>query len=262
MTDPNQLGPSNTGKPAVRADRQGRILPRRFYTDVATSAEGAAWQLLLDGRKAMTPGKRPLAVASAAVADRLAAEWSAQTGHIDPTTMPVTTLVCTALDAVALHEDAVAADIVGFAASDLLCYRAEAPEGLVAAQTALWDPVLAWAARDLRAQVVVADGLMPVVQPAETSARIAAAIGSREPLALAALHVLTTLTGSALLALAVDRHHLSLKEAWCAAHVDEDWQIALWGEDAEAVKRRASRLAEAEAADFVLKAVTALSGTR
>jgi chaperone required for assembly of F1-ATPase len=253
--------PYSGGKPAVRADRQGRVLPRRFYTDVAASAEGATWQLLLDGRKAMTPGKRPLAVPDAAIGERLAVEWSAQGAHIDPATMPVTTLVCTALDAVAQQADSVAADIVKYAGSDLLCYRAEAPAGLVAAQGALWDPVLAWAARDLGARVIVADGLMPVVQPAETSARIAAAVGRRDPLSLAALHVLTTLTGSTLLALAIDRRYLTFEEAWRAAHVDEDWQIAQWGEDAEAIARRAHRFAEAHAAAFVLQALTVSSGT-
>ena len=253
-------GPSSSDKPSVRADRQGRLLPKRFYKDVAMAAEGSAWRLLLDGRRAITPGKRPLAVRSHEISERIAAEWAAQGSHVDPATMPVTTLVCTAIDAVAGQSEAVAAEIAKYAGSDLLCYRADGPEGLVAAQAALWDPVLAWAARDLGVAMKVADGLMPVVQPPETSARILAAIGERDPLALAALHVLTTMTGSALLSLAVDRGHLSLEEAWRAAHVDEDWQIAQWGVDAEAIKRRAYRLAEVRAADFVLKAVTESSG--
>lgn len=253
--------PSDDQTPAVRADHQARPLPRRFYTTAATSTDGTTWQLLLDGRKAMTPGKRPLAAPSQAIGARLIEEWSAQQGHIDPRTMPVTTLVCTALDAVAMQAVAVAAEIVRFAGSDLLCYRADAPEGLVAAQAAVWDPVLAWAKRDLGVALIVADGLMPVLQPAETSTAIAAGIGPRGPLSLAALHVLTTLMGSAVLALAVDRRHLTLAEAWRAAHVDEDWQIALWGEDAEAVARRAHRFAEAIAADFVLKSFTGSNGT-
>lgn len=260
MTEPKDTGPSDDNKPAVRADRQSRPLLRRFYTTATTSSDGATWQLLLDGRRAMTPGKRALAVPSQAIGARLVEEWSAQQDHIDPATMPVTTLVCTALDAVALQSAAVAAEIVRYAGSDLLCYRAEAPEGLVAAQAEFWDPVLAWAARDLGASMSVADGIMPVVQPAEAAATIASAIGPRTPLSLAALHVLTTLMGSALLALAVDRNHLTLAEAWRAAHVDEDWQIALWGEDADAVQRRAYRFADAQAATFVLQAVTASNG--
>lgn len=253
--------PGDERKPAVRADRQGRPLPRRFYTTAVTSTDGSAWQLLLDGRRAMTPGKRPLAVASAAIAARLVDEWSAQQEFITPATMPVTTLVCSALDAVALQPEAVINEIVKYAGSDLLCYRAEAPEGLVAAQSALWDPVLAWAARDLGVAMIVADGLMPVVQPADTSIAIGAAIGAPSPVSLAALHVLTTLMGSTVLALAVDRQHMTLAEAWRAAHVDEDWQISLWGEDADAIERRAHRYAEAQAADFVLKAVTVSTDT-
>ena len=106
----------------------------------------------------------------------------------------------------------------------------------------------------LGARFVIANGLMPVTQPEAASVAIARAINDLPTLQLAGLHVLTTLMGSALLALAVLRGHLSLAEAWAAAHVDEDWQIAQWGEDAEASRRRAQRRGEAEAAAILLAA--------
>jgi chaperone required for assembly of F1-ATPase len=52
------------------------------------------------------------------------------------------------------------------------------------------------------------------------------------PFAVAALHALTSLSGSVLLALAVARGAISADTAWRAAHVDEDFQMRQWGEDA------------------------------
>ena len=55
----------------------------------------------------------------------------------------------------------------------------------------------------------------------------------RTILAIAASHVVTTLTGSALLALALMRGLLAADEVWAAAYVDEDWNSEQWGVDEE-----------------------------
>jgi chaperone required for assembly of F1-ATPase len=182
----------------------------------------------------------------------MAAEWSAQREHIDPAQMPLTTLACSALDAVSGAEAAVIDEIVKYAGSDLLCYRADAPEGLVLAQARHWDPVLAWSARDLGACFNTATGLIHVAQPAAMPDQIRVALAGYDALAVAAVHVLTSIMGSTVLALAVARGHLGLDAAWAAAHVDEDWQIARWGCDAEAQARRAYRYSQARAAALVL----------
>jgi chaperone required for assembly of F1-ATPase len=70
---------------------------------------------------------------------------------------------------------------------------------------------------------------------------------------LGALSSITTLTGSALLALALLRGRLSADEAWVAAHVDEDWNMETWGRDERALERRAKRFAELKAAADVLR---------
>ncbi len=244
---------SDDPRPAPQKIRsEPRVLPRRFYTAVSVAEDGDAWQLLLDGRKAKTPGKRPLTVPAEAIAQRLTDEWAAQTTHIDPLKMPLTTLACTAIDAVAFQADAVTDEIVKYAGTDLLCYRSDGPDALNAAEAEAWDPVLDWAARDLGTIFAVSTGLLHVTQAPAVATQVARAIGTRHPLSLAALHVLTTLTGSAVLTLAVDRRRLSIAQAWQAAHVDEDWQIARWGQDEGAMKRRAIRHEEAATAAFVL----------
>jgi chaperone required for assembly of F1-ATPase len=166
--------------------------------------------------------------------------------------MPLTKLANSAIDGVSGREDDVIGDILNYAGSDLLCYRAKGPHGLIEAQQALWDPVLAWAASALDAPFVRAEGIVHVAQPGASIDRVRAALKGHDPFGLAALHVMTGLTGSALLALAVARGRMTPDEAWKAAHVDEDWQIAQWGEDAEAASRRSARHRDFAAAAHAL----------
>lgn len=241
--------PKILGKESLRPP-----LPKRFYkaASVAPAGDGS-FQILLDGKGLKTPKKRAFAVPSAALAEAIAAEWNAQGTLIDPATMPLTKISNTAIDAVSDTRAEVAADIVAFAGSDLLCYRAEGPEALQRRQAAAWDPVIAWAREALSARFILAEGVMPIVQPQAALDRIAAAVAPFEPFSLSALHMLTTLTGSALLALAHANGALSDGEAWAAAHVDEDYQIELWGPDAEAEDRRTFRKSEFEAASRMLR---------
>jgi chaperone required for assembly of F1-ATPase len=242
------------GKEPLRAP-----LAKRFYKRVTVEARDGGSVILLDGRTIKTPRKRKLSLPSAALARAVAAEWAAQGPRIDPDTMPLTRIANTAIDAVADHMTAVADDIVAFAGNDLLCYRAAEPDGLAERQRASWDPVLAWARGELGAGFVEAEGVMPIEQPAEALTSIWNALDGLDPFRLTSLHIMTTLTGSALLALAHVRGRLTLEEAWAGAHVDEDWQIEHWGEDGEAAARRRHRLGQFEAASRLL---TLLAGPR
>ncbi len=231
-----------------------KALPRRFYAEAAAGpgADGG-FAVLLDGRPVRTPAKLAFAVPNEALAEALAAEWRAQGEIIEPDTMPLTRLVNSALDGVARAREATLAEVAKFAETDLVCYRAGEPAALVAAQAAAWDPVLAFAHDALGARFVLAEGVMYVAQPEATLAAVrhaleAEAAGSTGALRLAALSVMTSLTGSVLLALGVTRGAMEVADAWSAAHVDEDHQIAIWGHDAEAAARRQTRWRDMEAA--------------
>ena len=227
-------------------------LAKRFYQRVDVADGDGGFALLLDGKPVRTPGKKQLLLPSRALADAVAGEWRAQKERIDPATMPLTKLANSAIDGVSGREDDVIGDILNYAGSDLLCYRAKGPHGLIEAQQALWDPVLAWAASALDAPFVLAEGIVHVAQPGASIDRVRAALKGHDPFGLAALHVMTGLTGSALLALAVALGRMTPDEAWKAAHVDEDWQIAQWGEDAEAASRRSARHRDFAAAAHAL----------
>jgi chaperone required for assembly of F1-ATPase len=229
-----------------------RELPKRFYKAAAAIPVDGGYAVALDGRTVKTPASKPLAVPSLAVATALAAEWEAQTERIDPGKMPLTRLVNAAIDRVSGEMAAVRADIVAYAGNDLICYRADGPESLVAAQNAAWNPLVQWAKDALGARLTLVEGVIHAPQDPTVMDAIARAIEPFDALRLAALHTATTLSGSAIIAFALARGHVGLAKAWAAAHVDEDWQMGHWGRDEAAMARRAAREAEFEAAGLIL----------
>jgi len=238
-----------TDNPMAAAQRHARpALPKRFYEAATVSAHDGLHALALDGRLARTPGRNIVAVPTRPVAEALAAEWAAVDDIIDPAHMPLTRLVNVALDRMAGAATEVRDEIVRYAGSDLVCYRAGEPEELVTRQRKLWDPVLAWAAETLGHRFNLAEGVVAIAQPPALLAAFDAALGDLEPLPLTGLHVVTTVGGSAILALALIRGQLSGEEAWMAACLDEDWQAERWGADEEALARRAARRGEFDAA--------------
>lgn len=224
-------------------------LPKRFYKDVTVVAAESGHAIHLDGRAVKTPAKNQLVAPTAALAELLRGEWDAQAEVINPATMPITRLVNTAIDGIASDPQAVVEDMLRFSASDALCYRADEPEGLVERQRAQWDPVLDWAADDLGARFTLIEGIMPQEQPREAISAFGARLRNHDnPVALAALHTITSLTGSAILALAFAEGRLTIDETWALAHLDEDWTIEHWGTDEEAEARRANRYVDMTAA--------------
>jgi chaperone required for assembly of F1-ATPase len=243
----------------MAAARRGMRPPgrTRFYQRVSVGEGEGGFAVLLDGKPVRTPARHPLAAPVRALAAALAAEWDAQRERIDPAAMPLTRLANAVIDRVSAAPASVRAEVERYLASDMLFYRAPGPDGLVARQAAHWGPVLDWAAATFGARFVLAAGVTHVAQPAGAVTAVAAAIPSadgtsRELWRLGALNVVTTLTGSALLALALAAGRLDPEAAWMAAHVDEDWNMDTWGRDALALERRAFHFAELQAAALVL----------
>ncbi len=247
-----------TGEPLdpMESARKGArpLARRRFYKEADVGETGETFPVLLDGKPIRTPARRILAAPTRALAEAIAAEWNAQTEFVDPFHMPLTRLANAIIDGVAEAPQPVADEIAKYLASDLMFYRAGSPARLVALQSRHWDPVVGWARDQLGARFVLAEGVIFVEQPAPALAAARAALPD-DPWRLGALSSITTITGSALLALALWHKHLDLDAAWAAAHVDEDWNIAQWGEDELAAERRAARLAEVKAAETTLRLV-------
>jgi chaperone required for assembly of F1-ATPase len=232
---------------------------KRFYARAGVTPSPDGFAVTLDDKPVRTLSGRALAAPTQDIAEAIAAEWEAQQEFINPLTMPLTRLANSVVDAVADRAGAVAADIAKYFESDLLFYRAGHPDGLVAREAAHWDPPLFWAAEALGAHFILAEGIMHVRQP-DAAIEAARAALPEDPWSVAALHVITTTTGSALLALALLRGVLDSEAVWAAAHVDEDWNIEKWGVDEEVAARRAAKLVDFGAAVRILKALNPVDG--
>jgi chaperone required for assembly of F1-ATPase len=243
------LDPEEAVRRATRTPRR-----KRFYISAGVAEAEDGFAITLDDKPIRTPSGRKVLVPSREIADAVAAEWAAQGELIEPLTMPLTRFANSVVEGVTDRVDAVVEDAAKYFQSDLLFYRAGHPEALVAREAALWDPVLFWAADELGAHFILAEGIVHVRQPDAAVAAARAAL-PKDPWSIAALHVVTALTGSALLALALQRGVLDEDQVWAAAHVDEDWNIEKWGIDEEVAARRAARLVDFRAAARILRAI-------
>jgi chaperone required for assembly of F1-ATPase len=235
--------------------RSARAVQRkRFYSAVGVGEDDGGFSITLDGKPIRTPSGLKVIVPARIIAEAIAAEWNAQGEMIDPLRMPLTRFANSVVQGVIDKVDAVTDDVAKYLGSDLLFYRAGHPEALVAREAAHWDPIVFWAADSLGAHFILAEGIVPVRQ-SEQAIAAARAVLPADPWAIAALHVITTLTGSALLALALNQGVIDEEQAWAAAHVDEDWNAEKWGVDEEVAARRAARLVDYKAAVDILKAL-------
>ncbi len=221
---------------------------KRFYKDAAAQPHGGGFAVALDGKIVKTPGRAVLCLPGVALAEAVCAEWQAQGEEIDPQSMRLTRLANTAIDRVASMRNGVIGEISAFAASDLLCYRADAPPELAQRQSDVWQPVLEWAERRYRLHFEITSGVAPVEQPAATLRGIEAAVAAFDDFALAGLHAATACSGSVLVALALAEGRIDSDAAWACADLDDSWQAGRWGEDDEATIRRDNLRAEIIAA--------------
>ncbi|MGZ9810948.1 ATP12 family chaperone protein [Pseudoroseicyclus sp. H15] len=226
-----------------------------FWSEVAIEVGEGGWHVMLDGRPVRTPGRKPLALPTQALAERVAEDWRAQEGIIRPETMHATRTANSAIEKVEPQRDGVAELLAGYGSTDLLCYRAESPAELVARESAAWDPLLAWAAESLGAPLEVTQGVMAVDQPESSLARLRAHVDALSDFELAGFHDLVDLSGSLILALAVLQGRLEPEAAWSMSRIDENWQRDQWGADEEADARaEVKRTAFLDAAAFLAAA--------
>ncbi len=216
---------------------------KRFWSSVSVVPAETGYTITLDDKPVRTPAKARLIVPTRGLAQFIAAEWEAQTGKVDPATMPATRTANSAIDKVIPQKDDVAAMLAAYGGSDLLCYRADNPAALVARQSAAWDPLLDWTHARYGARLATGPGVMPVPQDAKSLELLAAEVIRQDAFQLAAFHDLVALSGSLILALSVVEGARSPSEAWDISRLDETWQEEQWGNDEEATEAAAVKRA-------------------
>jgi chaperone required for assembly of F1-ATPase len=212
---------------------------RRFYREAAVEAKGAFFVVTLDGRPVRTPAGGSLRLPSRALAEAIAAEWQDQEGEIIPEIMPLTQLAITALDRIALNREAVVAELLKYAETDLVCYRADGPADLVNAQHRCWQPLVDWLGERWQAPLAFAIGVIPLPQPPASIAALRRALEGYGDLALVGIASVVQTSGSLVIGLALADGRLDAEAAAAAALLDEEYQAERWGRDEPAEARRA-----------------------
>jgi chaperone required for assembly of F1-ATPase len=207
---------------------------KRFWTETRVVRTATGWQVLLDERAIRTPTKTAVSLPTEAMAEAIAVEWAEQEEEIDPLSMPVTRSANSAIDRVATQHGEVAEMLAAYAETDLLCHRADGPQGLRDRQDEGWDPLLDWAEAEFGARLRPTTGILPEQQPPAALKSLSESVHALDSFRLTALHDLVSLSGSLILGLAVAHGRLSPSKGWTLSRIDETWQIELWGEDDEA----------------------------
>lgn len=213
---------------------------KRFWKEVAVVAEDGGWGIALDGRPVRTPQRAPLAVASAALAEAIAAEWRDVGETIDPAAMPMTGLTNAAIDLAAPDLAAFAAPVAAYAQSDLFCYRDARDGALQAEQAAAWNPLLAWAEARYDIEFTLTQGVLPVDQPEATIAMLQDVVLAQDAWRITALTPIVTIGGSLVAGLALLESPFDADDLWEAVSLDDLYQERRWGADNEAQKARAA----------------------
>lgn len=239
----------------AQAQRLQKVeLPKRFYKVVDVTRVEDGYAVTLDGRQVRTPGhKIPVFVPALSLAQQMAEEWAAQGTYIDPATMPMVRLINSAVESGEAMVPAFRAEILKFAGNDLMLYRADTPQELVDEQDRVWDDALVRVARKFDIAFQPTIGVIHQAQPAKALEKLGSSLADEGLLTLTALVSITGLTGSGILAIALLYGLMTADEVWTAAHVDEDHQIGLWGEDEEAMERRKIRRIEFDCAVSVVE---------
>ncbi len=220
---------------------------KRVYKQVVTVPAEGGWAVALDGRAMRTPARNPMMLPSEPLATAIAGEWDAQQDEIRPHTMPLTRLAATAIDRTAPQRNSVIEEVTAYVGTDLVCYRADHPPTLAARQEAVWQPLIHWAMSRYDAGLAVTTGVIPVRQSGAALKAFAGAVAALDDFRLTGLHTLTAASGSLVIALALLEGKLDAAAAFAAAQLDETFQIEAWGEDTEAMQRRAALAADIDA---------------
>lgn len=230
-----------------------KSMAKRFYKTV-TVDESDGWRVLLDGMQLRTPGKLKLVVPSKDLAEKIAAEWEAQSEHINPSIMPVTRLVNVAVEQTSSRRSDLVAEARRYAETDLVCYRAPEPRILKERQAKAWDEWVDWAA-NLGLKFETTETLHAIEQPSASLATVERFAETLNDFQLTLFVHLIAVYGSVVLAKAVMKEALSAEDAFDVSRVDAIYQIELWGEDEEQAEITATLRKETISLGSTLKAL-------
>lgn len=214
---------------------------KRFYANVTVAEAEGGWRVLLDGKPIKTAIGNPQLLPTRALAEALAAEWAAQGPEIAPGLFLLRDTADYAIDIVGGDREGTIDELLNYASTDTLCYRAPRGDPIRPRQEALWEPLLQAAEVRYSLHFERIEGVIHRPQPASTLLHLETALGELSDFTMAALRSLTSLSASLVIGLAALESGADVKALWDAANLEEDWQAEQWGKDEEAQARRGRR---------------------
>ncbi len=213
---------------------------RRFYKKIDILQSERCYQVTLDKSPLKTPLKSILQLPTKKLARKIADEWSNIETEIVPEKMPLYSLAVTALDQVSPQKKELSAQMQQYIMNDLLCYRESEDTELRERQNQCWDPWLSWSSFEFEFNLKLGKGVMPVTQEKRNANVLTKEISRMNIWTFMCFVRVTTLTGSAILALAFIRKRLLPDELFSLSYLDELYQISRWGVDGEATAKQIS----------------------
>ena len=210
---------------------------KKHYDIAGYKTANNGYAITLDGQRINTHGGLSFIVPSEELASAIAKEWNSQDKHINPATMPITALCCTALDFVSLNVNQTVNELLHYAETDLLCYRSDDSIQLKNIQNTYWQPLLEWIEKTYDSRFSITSGIVPIKQSQDTILKLRRVIESLDHFHLTALTSITKITGSLIIGLCVVGGEVNANDALEVSQVDENWQRKKWGEDPEEMKR-------------------------
>ncbi len=234
--------------------------PRKISFSV-TPAEGGGFVVLGSGRPLRTPRGHDLVMPTQGLAEAIREEVTAEPGVLagrglnDPAMAPNFRIAAGAIDVIAADGAArvqLETALVGYGATDLVCYRSPRPDALVAREAQAWDPLCAWFADRFGVRLAQTTGFDAVPSDTRLDEILAATLRAFDPFRLAAVSLAVHAAGSIVIGLALAEGRLEPEAAFAAATVGEVFQEETWGMDKEALAARTvKRLDLEQAARFL-----------
>jgi chaperone required for assembly of F1-ATPase len=203
---------------------------KRFYTLVSTRKTDDGYVLQLDGKTVKTPSGQEIAAPTQALADAIVLEWAAQEEKVKPDTMPLTQILTTAIDKIRDRE-AITESVMRYLDTDMVCYWAKEPEEIAKRQKEVWGRWIKWFEEHYEVPLYTTKKIDAIKQDPEAHKRAWNYIESLDAYYFTVLHIMTSLSGSLVMALALSEGDITVDELFQASYLEELYRGELYNEE-------------------------------
>lgn len=203
---------------------------KRFYKLVSNKKTSDGYVIQLDGKVVKTPLGQEIVAPTKALADEIVLEWAAQEEKVKPETMPLTQILITSLDKIRDRE-AITQSCMRYLDTDLVCYWAKEPEEIATRQKEIWGRWVKWFEGHFEVPLYTTKKIDAIKQDEEAHKRVWNYIEALDDTYFTILHIMTSLSGSLILALAFCEEDITPDEIFEASYLEELYRGEIYNED-------------------------------